>query len=58
MAFSIRCEMVNEIKGNCKDKYRRKGEKRLCGVRIALVKKLRHRATVLCAPIGRKSDTD
>ena len=25
MAFSIRCEMVNEVKGNHKDKYRRKG---------------------------------
>ena len=25
MAFRIRCEMVNEVKGNHKDKYRRKG---------------------------------
>ena len=25
MAFRIRCEMVKEIKGNCKDKYRRNG---------------------------------
>ena len=25
LAFRIRCEMVKEIKGNCKDKYRRKG---------------------------------
>ena len=25
MAFRIRCEMVCEVKGNCKDKYRRKG---------------------------------
>jgi hypothetical protein len=25
MAFRIRCEMVKEIKGNFKDKYRRKG---------------------------------
>ena len=25
MAFRIRCEMVTEIKGNCKDKYRRRG---------------------------------
>ena len=25
MAFRIRCEMVNDIKGNFKDKYRKKG---------------------------------
>ena len=25
MAFRIRCEMVKEVKGNCKDKYRRRG---------------------------------
>ena len=54
MAFRIRCEMVKEIKGNYKDKYRRMGGvSRPSIVMTVVVVRFRTRATVWSALTGR-----
>ena len=50
MAFRIRCEMVKEVKGNYKDKYRRRGEPST--VTTVIVTRYRHRYIAWCALTG------
>ena len=55
MAFRIRCEMVDEIKGNFKDKYRRRGERtRLSSVMIIPARKSKPRIIALSVQSGRR----